>query len=249
MNKPVIFISHITEEKEIALKLKEVIEDAFLGQVNVFVSSDPKVLTGGSKWLDLITKNLSECCLELILCSEESVKRSWINFEAGAGWIRKIPVIPLCHSGMIFSKLPTPINELQGYILNDEIHIKSLVQDIANSISSRVPTIDYKEISQFVKNFENNYTLGVKIRELGRIFGVDIIGVFKNPVDLRYIIIEFLESIQINKIREYISSNLQEDIILKENKFKIINSDKGMLQGSEVELHFSENIIKKIKAL
>ncbi|PWW84198.1 hypothetical protein CYK95_04780 [Clostridium perfringens] len=100
MNKPIVFISHITEEKELAYKVKELIEESFLEMMEVFVSSDGESITAGDRWLDNITNSLTSCVIELILCSSESIKRPWINFEAGAGWIRKIPVIPLCHSGM-----------------------------------------------------------------------------------------------------------------------------------------------------
>lgn len=100
MEKPIVFISHITEEKEMALELKSLIEESFLGMISVFVSSDENSISSGSKWLDNITSALGNCAIELILCSPNSVKRQWINFEAGAGWVREIPVIPLCHSGM-----------------------------------------------------------------------------------------------------------------------------------------------------
>jgi hypothetical protein len=41
MPKPLVFISHITEEKDIAGALKVLVESAFLGMIEVFVSSDP----------------------------------------------------------------------------------------------------------------------------------------------------------------------------------------------------------------
>lgn len=101
MSKPIIFISHITEEKEIAIELKKLIEKKILGMMEVFVSSDENSIKLGHKWLEDITYALKNCVIEIILCSSESIKRPWINFEAGAGWIREnIPVIPLCHSGM-----------------------------------------------------------------------------------------------------------------------------------------------------
>jgi len=37
-----VFISHISEEKELAFVLKEWIETTFLGQLSVFVSSEAK---------------------------------------------------------------------------------------------------------------------------------------------------------------------------------------------------------------
>ena len=50
MEKPIVFISHITEEKEVALALKKLVESAFIGMMEVFVSSDPRSITLGQEW-------------------------------------------------------------------------------------------------------------------------------------------------------------------------------------------------------
>lgn len=76
MNPTRVFISHISEEKEIAQKLKQVIESSFLGLIEVFVSSDADSIRLGKKWLESITDALKKCKIEIILASPESVKRS-----------------------------------------------------------------------------------------------------------------------------------------------------------------------------
>ena len=97
MDKRLVFISHIAEEKEVAIAVKELIESSFLGLIEVFVSSDQHSIGMGQKWLDQISAALKECVVEIVLCSPKSINRPWINFEAGAGWVRDISVIPLCH--------------------------------------------------------------------------------------------------------------------------------------------------------
>jgi len=92
INKPTIFISHISEEKELATILKKHLENDFLELIEVFVSSDTESIFAGSNWLDSISSALRDACTELVLCSKASVNRPWINFEAGAGWMKKIPV-------------------------------------------------------------------------------------------------------------------------------------------------------------
>lgn len=58
-NKPLVFISHITEEKDLALLIKDKIIDEFLlGSVEVFISSDSRVNTGGQSWLKNIEYSL-----------------------------------------------------------------------------------------------------------------------------------------------------------------------------------------------
>ena len=87
-----VFISHIAEEAGIADALKTQIESALPG-LRAFSSSSDIGL--GAQWLAQIDKALQKADALLILCSRRSVERRWINFEAGAGWGRKKPVIPV----------------------------------------------------------------------------------------------------------------------------------------------------------
>ncbi|MBC6316746.1 toll/interleukin-1 receptor domain-containing protein [Listeria grandensis] len=158
MEKKLIFISHITEEKDIALKLKGIIEKSFLGMIDVFVSSDDKDLTMGSKWLGQISTALERASVEIVICSPYSITRPWINFEAGAGWVRNIPVIPLCHSGMKRSELPVPLNQLQAGEAKDINSIRGILSTISTSLGSSVPDIDLSIFLEEIEIFEYEYT-------------------------------------------------------------------------------------------
>lgn len=158
MTKPIVFISHITEERELAHKVKKLIEDSFLGMMEVFVSSDETSISAGSRWLDNISEALGTCSIELILCSPKSIQRPWINFEAGAGWVRGIPVIPLCHSGMEPSKLPIPLNLLQSIKLSEISGLKLLIPVLSKAINSNEPKIDFSDFIKDVSLFEEIYT-------------------------------------------------------------------------------------------
>lgn len=155
--KPLLFISHITEEKDLAIEFKTLVEDSFLGMLEVFVSSDENSISMGQKWLENITFSLKNCAVEVILCSPQSVQRPWINFEAGAGWVRDIPVIPLCHSGMKPSDLPTPLNSLQGTIATDKDGLKQIFSVLAKSLDSKSPPIDFSGFIGQVEVFEGGY--------------------------------------------------------------------------------------------
>jgi len=96
MSKPVVFISHISEEVRLAVIFKQHIAADFLNLIEVFVSSDTESISAGKNWLTSIDTALRNACIELILCSKASIKRLWINFEAGAGWMSGIPVVPVC---------------------------------------------------------------------------------------------------------------------------------------------------------
>lgn len=158
MEKPIVFISHITEEKEMALELKQLIEESFLGMLSVFVSSDENSISSGSRWLDNITSALGNCAIELILCSPKSVKRPWINFEAGAGWIREIPVIPLCHSGMEPSSLPVPLNLLQAAKISEMSNLKLIFPVLASAIGAKCPNVMFDDFIDKMKELERKYS-------------------------------------------------------------------------------------------
>ncbi len=83
MSKPVVFISHINEEKDVALTFKNLVESNFLGMIDFFVASDQSSIQLGQKWLNSVTDALKSCVIEIIICSPKSVQRPWINFEAG----------------------------------------------------------------------------------------------------------------------------------------------------------------------
>lgn len=116
-----VFASHISEEAQVALVLKEWIESTFLGQVTVFVSSDPADIPAGTNWLSQLDSALQRADLLLSLFSQASVGRPWITFEAGCAWIRRIPILPICHSGLGVTDLAQPLASFQALDLQDAL--------------------------------------------------------------------------------------------------------------------------------
>jgi hypothetical protein len=157
MQKPKLFISHIGEEAKLAEILKTHFLNDFLGMIDVFVSSDNTSITVGNKWLNDIDEALKTAQVELILCSEGSVKRPWINFEAGAGWVKGIPVVPVCHTGMRAVDLPIPLNMLQAIEANDENGLQKIYGLLAKNLGSATPTSNFAKIVAEVKVFEQDY--------------------------------------------------------------------------------------------
>src|ERR1700688_2643625 len=94
-----VFISHIHEEDKLGAVVKSWMTDAFHGNAAPFLSSDKQDVPARSKWLDIVEGQLAETGVMISLLSPISLARSWVNIELGAAWIRRIPIIPLCHSG------------------------------------------------------------------------------------------------------------------------------------------------------
>src|SRR5574340_179408 len=114
MSKPKIFISHIHEDAPLAHLLAKYIEQTFAKALEVFVSSDGTNILLRDKWMQQIEKALEESSLAIILASPNAVARPWINFEAGAAWMKGARVIPACVKGMAVSALPQPLSSLQA---------------------------------------------------------------------------------------------------------------------------------------
>ncbi len=159
MNKPKVFISHISEEGRIAQLIKSQVSADFLGMIDVFVSSDQVSISVGSKWLDEVDEALKDAQIELVLCSKHSVSRPWINFEAGAGWVKGIPIVPICHTGMRPVDLPIPLNMLQGIEASDPAGWQRVYNLLASKLGSAIPNADFNGLISDVRTFEQDYGL------------------------------------------------------------------------------------------
>jgi hypothetical protein len=78
-----VFLSHISCEANLADIVEHHVSRDFIGLADVFVSTQASILVG-SKWLHEVTNALNKANLHVVLASPESVRRKWINFEAGA---------------------------------------------------------------------------------------------------------------------------------------------------------------------
>ncbi|MBU1219427.1 toll/interleukin-1 receptor domain-containing protein [Myxococcota bacterium] len=154
MPKPIVFISHINQERDIACTVKSFLEEQFLGTIDVFASSHEDSLQMGEDWMGTIKKSIVNAEIIIIICSPISVMRPRVNFEAGAGWVRGIPVIPLCHSGIQPGDLPVPINSFQGGLLNSKEDIRRVFNRIAKLLNMNPPLSDSSEFYQKITSFE-----------------------------------------------------------------------------------------------
>lgn len=114
-----VFISHVTEDAAVAAMLKRKMTEDFLGQLTVFLSSDTESIAAGEEWLSSVSEALRNSSIFVVLCSPIAIARPWVNFEAGAAWMRDIPLVPACFGGLRPRDLPMPLSARQGLELND----------------------------------------------------------------------------------------------------------------------------------
>ena len=141
-DKPIIFISHAAADSDLATVFKKDVESSFLGMCSLFVSSNLDSIEGGSEWMRRIHENLSNCRIFIGLLSPIALNRPWIYTEFGAGWIREIPTISVCHSGLKKSQLPVPLSHFQALNLTDVVHLEHLYERIASAIGCAKPERD-----------------------------------------------------------------------------------------------------------
>jgi len=131
-----------------AAKLKAALARDFLQMLDVFVSSDGESISAGDDWLKSIDDALEQSALMLILCSPSSIRRPWINFEAGAAWMRKIPLIPLCHAGLTPGDLPAPLSFRKGLLLTDSRGLQQLYARIARELDCATPDSSFESLAE-----------------------------------------------------------------------------------------------------
>jgi len=137
-----IFISHAEADKGIAMALKRLIGSLFHEQIDTFVSSDEESIRLGEQWFEIITSALHQADSILVLCSPESVRRPWVNFEFGGAYFLGKSVIPICIKEMRLEDLPSPYNRFQGFTGSDYPRLIHLLGEIAQRIGFQISTID-----------------------------------------------------------------------------------------------------------
>ena len=73
------------------------------------------------------------------LISPLAIGRPWINIELGAAWIRRLPIIPLYHSGLPASHLPRPFQDFNGVALMAHDAASRLIGGLADSLDLSHP--------------------------------------------------------------------------------------------------------------
>ncbi len=117
-----VFISFVHEDKDVAEAVQRLLSSTLNFDREVFLSSDETHVLAGDVWLDKIRNALESCEILLLLLSERSIQRAWVNFEAGAIWLTRKPVIPICIGRMYKEFLPQPYSGMQAVALPHGAH-------------------------------------------------------------------------------------------------------------------------------
>ncbi|MCG6917615.1 MAG: toll/interleukin-1 receptor domain-containing protein [Deltaproteobacteria bacterium] len=139
-----ILISHVSDEALFALLLKDFIESTFLGQFEVFLSSNSGERGVGDKWLVELDSSLTTAELLLVLCSPKSIRQPWIHFEFGCAWTKSMAITCICHSGLNKVGLPPHLRTFDVLEVEDDDFMEQLFNDLAKRFGiKRLPRLSY----------------------------------------------------------------------------------------------------------
>jgi hypothetical protein len=141
---PVISISHVVEELAIAQALARWIDAAFPQRCAVVPSSDTRDIPTGGRWLEEVDRALGATRVLLVVCSPASLRRPWIGFEAGCAWMKRVPVLPICHSGQRAAKLPPPLSAFPAL----EIEAAAFASDLFTRLAGHLQIATVAKIDQ-----------------------------------------------------------------------------------------------------
>lgn len=162
---PLIFISHYSQEKDVAIQFQKVLKNVFLS-CDVFLSSDDESIPLGQNFDGAILEALRRAKVALFLLSPQSVTRPWVHFEIGATWMAGTSMIPICYGGLPFNELPGPIFGRNGINASEPEGLKKLLKTLATTLNVREPEeVPWQPFLTAVQNVEAS-ALEVRAGEL-----------------------------------------------------------------------------------
>jgi hypothetical protein len=147
--KPIVFLSHSSLDKEPMAALKKILDERAGGFVNFFLSSDGESITFGRNWVVKVSDALANAKLMFVFLSAQSADSKWIHFETGYACAKDIQVVPVCLPGIDLNRITPPISLLHGF----NLHSHDAMGNIARICNK---TLEGKMQESFTpKDFEN----------------------------------------------------------------------------------------------
>ena len=133
MSKPTIFFSHSSHDQNQLVRLKELFIEKTGGSIDVFLSSDGQSIPLGRNWVHQIEQALEHTPLMVVFVSPNFLRSSWLFFESGFAYSKKIRVVPVGFLGLDLAMLPPPLSLLQGFNIVSESGLNNLIA-VANEV-------------------------------------------------------------------------------------------------------------------
>ena len=83
MEKPTIFFSHSSHDRELILPVKAKLDMITAQVLDIFMSSDGQSIPFGNNWVHRIEEGLDRAQIMFVFVTPASIDSSWVYFEAG----------------------------------------------------------------------------------------------------------------------------------------------------------------------
>ena len=164
MEKPTIFFSHSSKDKDLVMSIKSKIDKETSGVLDIFMSSDGQSIPFGTNWIHKIEEGLQLAKIMFVFVTNNSISSGWIYFEAGYAYSKGIQVIPV-GIGIDIGSLKAPLNLLQGFNITSNDSMNNFISIINKKFdyhfNEAFSENDYNEVISFIspigfrtKNFE-----------------------------------------------------------------------------------------------
>lgn len=161
MEKPIVFLSHSSKDAKVMQRLKECLEAKTHGTIQFFLSCDGESIPFGRNWVATIQDALEHASLAFVFISPHSAMSSWVNFETGYMYAKKIRVVPVAILGIDLGKIPPPINLLQGFNIHSVESLNNIFRIINDEFKTSHNDIllesDFKHIFQTQADIEAHF--------------------------------------------------------------------------------------------
>lgn len=159
MGKPTLFFSHSSKDKDIILSIKNKLDLATGGVMDIFMSSDGQSIPFGTNWIHKIEEGLQTAQIMFVFVTENSISSGWIYFEAGFAYSKGIQVIPV-GIGIDIGGLKAPLNLLQGFNITSADSLNNFITIINRTFSYKFENSftdeDYLQIDTLTSNADKN---------------------------------------------------------------------------------------------
>ena len=127
MEKPTIFFSHSSKDKEALARLKDLFVQKTGGTIEVFLSSDGQSIPLGRNWVRSVELGLDRAKLMVVFVTPSSLGSHWLYFESGYAYQKKLRVVPVGFKGIDLARVPPPLGLLQGFNITSEAGLDNII--------------------------------------------------------------------------------------------------------------------------
>lgn len=152
MEKPTIFFSHSSKDRDAILPIKEKLMKITSGVIQIFMSSDGQSIPFGKNWVNKIEEGLNSAKIMFVFVTPTSIESGWIYFEAGFAYSKGIDVIPV-GVGVDIGSIKPPLSMLQGFNITSGESLNNFVTVVNKNLDySFEPKFDEED---FIYLFHN----------------------------------------------------------------------------------------------